>query len=313
MEDFASAAMMRLVKAGLARQHLVLDEMTDPAADTFRGARVSMDDKRSILADVLAAAGPLAILKIGEAIDEMPEEPVHVALRPAQDPHDLMNRWQRLERFVHSRHRIVIDRSKEARLALSHVSKRADQPPRSEEDLLIFGVIVALMLWIGAKDLKARLRSDKAWRFDNGWEAAIDLSGETASWEITWSGVIPRPYPPRSDRAPADALRNIISGDLVRRWTIRDAARELGLSARSLQRALKEQGETYSDVLANVRANAAAHYLQSGKMGLSEIGYICGYADQAHFTRLFRSASAMTPAAYQRSFAEVPDQMSELR
>lgn len=301
MEDFASAAMMRLVKAGLARQQLILDEMTGSAAATFRGAHVPIDKKRSILADVFAAAGPLAILRIGEAVDDVPEEPVHTALSPARSPHDLISRWRRLEHFAHSRHRTVIDWSEDSRLALSHVSEQADQPPRPEENLLIFGVIVGLMRWIGAKGLRARLRSGQAWQFDDGWRETA-LPKETAAWEITWSGVAPRPYGTPPDQALDEALRNLLQSDLVRRWTIGTAARELGLSARSLQRALKELGKTYSDVLATARANAAANFLQSDQMSLSEIGYVCGYADQAHFTRLFKAACAMTPKAYQRNF-----------
>lgn len=302
MENFASATMMRLVKAGLARQQIIPDEMTCPAATRSRGPHVSIDQKRSILSDVLATAGPLTILRIGEAVDGMPEEPVHIALGSARDPHDLIERWQRLERFVHSRHRIIIDRSENSRLELRHVSEQADQPPRAEEDLLILGVIVALMRSTGAKNLRARLRSSKDWQFDDDWQA-ITLPEETAAWEIAWSGAVPRLDRTQLDQTPAEALRNLLRGDLVRRWTIGAAARELGLSIRSLQRALSERGETYSDLLANVRANAAAHYLQSGQMSLSEIGYVCGYADQAHFTRLFKAASAMTPGAYQQNFA----------
>ncbi len=236
MEDFASSAMMRLVKAGLARQRLGLGELACSASATFRGAHTSIDKKRSILAEVLAVAGPLAILKIGEAADEMPEEPVHLALRAARDTHDLISRWQRLERFVHSRHRIVIDQSEDNRLALRHVSERADQPPRAEEDLLVFGVIVALMCSIGAKGLRAKMRNSKAWQFDDGWQSTV-LSEDTAAWEITWSSVAPSPYRTQPDQAPAEALRNLLRSDLIRRWTIDDAARELGLSSRSLQRA----------------------------------------------------------------------------
>lgn len=301
MEDFASAAMMRLVKAGLARQRLGPDDVTSSASAAFRGAHLPIDKKRSILAHVFAVAGPLAILKIGEAADEMPEEPVHIALRAARNPHDLIERWQRLERFVHSRHRIVIDQFEDNRLALRHVSERADQPPRPEEDLLVFGVIVALIRTIGAMGLRAKMRSSKAWQFDGGWRTTI-LSEDAAAWEILWSGMAPNPYRTQPDQAPGEALRHLLCSDLVRRWTIDDAARELGLSSRSLQRALQEQGVTYSDVLASARATAAAHYLQSGCMSLSEIGYICGYADQAHFTRLFKVASAMTPGSYQRNF-----------
>ncbi|MEL6964995.1 MAG: AraC family transcriptional regulator, partial [Pseudomonadota bacterium] len=150
--------------------------------------------------------------------------------------------------------------------------------------------------------LRAKIRGSDAWSFDDGWRIAA-LSAETAAWDIRWSSVALSVYQSQTGQAPTKALRALFRSDLLRRWTIDDAACDLGLSPRSLQRALKQQGESYSNVLASVRATAAAHYLQSGHMSLSEVGYICGYADQAHFTRLFKAASAMTPGAYQRNFS----------
>jgi AraC-like DNA-binding protein len=36
---------------------------------------------------------------------------------------------------------------------------------------------------------------------------------------------------------------------------------------------------------------------------VSEIGFLCGYSDQAHFTREFKRATGITPSKYRESFA----------
>lgn len=55
--DFASAAMMRLVAAGLSRQGISIP------VPSSSSAHVSLGDKRDVLGAVLVQHGPLAILK----------------------------------------------------------------------------------------------------------------------------------------------------------------------------------------------------------------------------------------------------------
>jgi hypothetical protein len=66
--DFASAAMMRLVAAGLSRQGISV-------VPTSATAHVPLAAKRDVLGDVLARHGPLAILSIADAAPSMPPNP----------------------------------------------------------------------------------------------------------------------------------------------------------------------------------------------------------------------------------------------
>jgi AraC-like DNA-binding protein len=36
---------------------------------------------------------------------------------------------------------------------------------------------------------------------------------------------------------------------------------------------------------------------------MSEIGYLCGFSDQAHFTREMKGMTAITPAQYREQFS----------
>jgi len=101
MNDFAAAAMLRLIGLGLKRQGIAWPA---PAPAAARGAHVPLGDKRRLLDALLQQHGAEALLRIGEGVRDASDEPALVALTLARDPADLVARWQRLERFIHSRH-----------------------------------------------------------------------------------------------------------------------------------------------------------------------------------------------------------------
>ncbi len=57
-------------------------------------------------------------------------------------------------------------------------------------------------------------------------------------------------------------------------------------------------------MLADVRLAAASRLLLGGTQSPAEIGYLCGYADQAHFTREFKRQTALTPAQFRQKQAD---------
>ncbi|MEZ5979835.1 MAG: helix-turn-helix transcriptional regulator [Planctomycetota bacterium] len=87
-------------------------------------------------------------------------------------------------------------------------------------------------------------------------------------------------------------------GDLTHSWRIADVARELGTSARSLQRALAAEGLRYVEVVDRVRNDEAARLLDDSQLSITEIGLVTGFSDSAHFSRSFRRRFGTTPSAY---------------
>ena len=68
-----------------------------------------------------------------------------------------------------------------------------------------------------------------------------------------------------------------------------DAARRLGVSRRTLQRRLGQEGTTFSKELASLRHDLALGYLSHAEMGVREVAYLLGYLETNSFLRAFRT------------------------
>ena len=106
---------------------------------------------------------------------------------------------------------------------------------------------------------------------------------------------------------PADALvpdlRHRLASDPLRRWTLDEISDGAGLSARTLQRRLTDQGLSLSRLVAEARLQVAAGYLiEKSGPSLAEIGFLAGYSDQAHFTRAFAKGVGTSPRRYREDF-----------
>ncbi|WP_108257602.1 helix-turn-helix transcriptional regulator [Mangrovicoccus ximenensis] len=74
-----------------------------------------------------------------------------------------------------------------------------------------------------------------------------------------------------------------------------DVCTQLGLSRRSLQRRLQEEGESFRGVLDRTRETLALQYLRDSSMSVPEISYLLAYRDPNSFYRAFQAWTSMTP------------------
>lgn len=74
-------------------------------------------------------------------------------------------------------------------------------------------------------------------------------------------------------------------------------AKDLLMSARTLQRRLADAGAMYSDILDEVRRDLANHYIAEPNRSLSEIGYLLGFSELSGFSRAFRRWTGQSPSA----------------
>lgn len=95
----------------------------------------------------------------------------------------------------------------------------------------------------------------------------------------------------------SDQVRQVLPRFLsAGRPEIDGVAKELGISVRSLQRRITEEGSTFRDLLSQARRELAREYLQNPSLDLKEIVYLLGYEDSPSFYRAFRQWEGTTPA-----------------
>lgn len=86
---------------------------------------------------------------------------------------------------------------------------------------------------------------------------------------------------------------------------IQGVAKQLGMSARTLQRRLAERETSFHALLDGVRRNYAERYLADDRLALAEVAFLVGFSDPSNFHRAFRRWTGTTPAAF-RERARAP-------
>jgi AraC-like DNA-binding protein len=104
---------------------------------------------------------------------------------------------------------------------------------------------------------------------------------------------------------PRDFMRSfevLLAGLLEsERSDVRAAADAGGLTVRSLQRRLAENGLTFSKLVDDVRSRTALSMLDQPAVKIIDVAVALGYSDAAHFTRAFRRWHSLGPLEYRRS------------
>lgn len=104
-------------------------------------------------------------------------------------------------------------------------------------------------------------------------------------------------FPPDEPELIHEVRRSIQHALATGRPTSDRVARHLAMSARTLQRRLKELDVTFADLLEETRRGLAERYLADPALTLAEVAYLCGYQEQTSFFRAFRQWTGETPAA----------------
>lgn len=304
--------MIRVMSQGLCE--LGLDP--GPAGVSTGDARIALALKQALVARAVEQGGLGCLLKLGRGLHRLGHEPTHQALTSARNARDLLERWQRLERYIHSRHRCQIESVDAYNARVHHVSVDGKSRPSPAEDLVVAGVLAALLEAIGLAAVMVRVGMAAGYPEPNEGEIErMAARGETASWHISWSGEAARPATfgplladpqmgcdPAWSQAPREVYLRLVA-DLTRPLPLRELADEMGTPWRSLQRRLSEAGVSYSFLLGEARLRAGAWRLLHTDDPIAEVGFLSGFSDQPHFTREMSRRVGMPPAAYRDAFA----------
>jgi AraC-like DNA-binding protein len=107
--------------------------------------------------------------------------------------------------------------------------------------------------------------------------------------------------------APAAALTEQVNAHLATALahgatapSLDRAAKALGMSARSFQRALAEEHTTFRQLLADARMGRAADLLRGTPRQVADVAEALGYSEPAAFVRAFRRHHGLSPAAWRK-------------
>lgn len=94
-------------------------------------------------------------------------------------------------------------------------------------------------------------------------------------------------------RVRSALLEALPAGEL----SMQAVCRKLGVSTRTMQRRLKEEGSSFQQTLDALRNSLAHHYLQNSAMSGAEISFLLGFEDPNSFVRAFQGWTGTTPQA----------------
>lgn len=279
---------------------------------------VPLDPYRALLRDVMKHSGGGPILEAGVALRHA-VHPLLFVLLNSDRPEVLIQKEDRLARFIHSRHRVRIVASEPGTLVLEHqAAGRA--PPEPTENLASCGQHVAMLEMIGARGLSLRFpRSSEpdavAWA--EGTRRSVVGDSGFELWDFRWDSFEATRTPMAGlddlllDRARLDelddhpgiaaAVERIVREDLGRRWSLGEVAGRLFVSKRTLQRRLADVDATFSDLVLGIRVAEARRLLAESDLNVTAVGYVCGFADSAHFSHSFKRFVGEAPGRWRQA------------
>lgn len=93
-------------------------------------------------------------------------------------------------------------------------------------------------------------------------------------------------------------VRDFMEANLERDIGVGDLAGLVGLSPKHFARAFRETAGVPPHRYLVARRIERAKALLEGSLPIAEVALVCGFADQSHFTTMFRRATGATPAAW---------------
>lgn len=131
------------------------------------------------------------------------------------------------------------------------------------------------------------------------------LAIEGLTWEIL-NAALRRPLPAFDSTAPRwlRDVRDLIDDALARPPALRALAREAGVHPVHFAVVFRRQyGCSLGEYFRRRRLDAARKRVADPGASLSQIAFDLGFADQSHFTRVFKRCTGMTPQQYRTFLA----------
>lgn len=144
---------------------------------------------------------------------------------------------------------------------------------------------------IGAKRNRLTLhRSDLALRFISFNEEMVQMLTPALERSLDER---------QSGRSVTESVKQAMKRSLAGgRLDVQAVAKASGVSDRTLQRRLAEEGTSFKQLLAQARHEQACAYLTDPSLHMKEVAFLIGYQDQNSFYRAFRLWEGKTPTCW---------------
>lgn len=97
-------------------------------------------------------------------------------------------------------------------------------------------------------------------------------------------------------RARNFIARRLSEGTVELAWV----ASQLAVSPRTLQRALQDEGHSFSGLVDEVRRELAERYLTDANLRVVDLAFLLGFSEQSAFQRAFKRWTGLTPGEYRQ-------------
>ena len=99
----------------------------------------------------------------------------------------------------------------------------------------------------------------------------------------------------------ADSVALVLKAYGFGNWpTLKEFCRLVGISARSLQRGLQDEGTSYGDIISRRRLHAAFGLLRNDDHSVASIASDLGFSNQANFATFFKRYAGTSPSDYRK-------------
>ncbi|WP_428929782.1 AraC family transcriptional regulator ligand-binding domain-containing protein [Marinibacterium sp. SX1] len=103
----------------------------------------------------------------------------------------------------------------------------------------------------------------------------------------------------RPPRTLSETVRHLAEARLfLGACDLPSVAGQMHMTPRTLQRRLRAEGHSFTDLVDGLRLDRARRLLTGSALPVTEIAYQLGYSDTAHFSRAFRRLTGCSPSAY---------------
>ncbi|MFC1287017.1 helix-turn-helix transcriptional regulator [Bacillus paralicheniformis] len=263
------------------------------------------------------------IIKLATGFEPAHYPPAVLAAYHARDYRDALKRMARYKQLCPPESLRITEESEHCAIELEWSDAKQPGPP------LLIGITLAFLLELGRRGTGQPLTA-KSVEFAHpmGDMQALEAyfgcriqSGAARNLLTLHRGDLDRPFvsynaelleilTPVLDQSLNDQ-QNSLSITGVVKWImkrtlsgghpdIQAVAGELGMSGRTLQRRLTDEGTSFKQLLIQVRHEQAREYLADPSLDIKEVAFLIGYEDQNSFYRAFRLWEGETPSNWRK-------------